>query len=93
MRIFIKKIFVYKQFAYIFAKQFETNKTMSKNKQKKPYQSYNPLIIKKLKEKYGLTTQFIQQSLRGDRKSETSEKICQDYKLIDKELNKTIKTL
>lgn len=66
---------------------------MSKNKQKKDYASYNPAIIKKLKEKYGLTTQFIGQSLRGDRTSETSTKICEDYKLMEKEINKTIENL
>lgn len=66
---------------------------MSKSNQKSKYNSYNPAIVKKLKEKYGLTTQFIHQSLRGDRKSETSEKICQDYNTIDKEINKTIKKL
>ncbi len=66
---------------------------MSKNKQKKEYTTYNPAIIKKLKEKYGLSTQFIGQSLRGDRTSETSVKICEDYKLMEKEINNAIKDL
>jgi hypothetical protein len=66
---------------------------MSKNKQKKDYASYNPAIIEKLKSKYGLTVQFIQQSLRGDRNSDTSTKICDDYKLMEKEINNAIKNL
>lgn len=66
---------------------------MSKNKQKKVYTTYNPTIIKKLKQKYGLTTQFIGQSLRGDRTSETSLKICEDYKLMEREINNAIKNL
>ena len=77
----------------IFVKQFETIKTMSKNRQKKEYASHNPAIIKKLKEKYGLTTQFINASLRGDRTSETSTKICEDYKLMEKEINKTLQKI
>lgn len=71
-------------------KQF---KTMSKNKQKKDYASYNPAIIQKLKEKYGVTTQFIGASLRGDRTSDTSTQICKDYKLMEKEINNAIKKL
>jgi len=66
---------------------------MDKNNKKKPYSSYNPAIIKKLKEKYGLTTQFIGQSLRGDRQSDTSIKICEDYKIMEIEINKTLENL
>lgn len=66
---------------------------MSKNKQKKDYNSYNPAIIKKLVEKYRFSTQFIGQSLRGERTSESSLKICEDYKLIEIEINKTIDKL
>lgn len=66
---------------------------MSKSKQKSPYKSYNPAIIKKLKEKYGLTTQFIGQSLRGERTSDTSIKICEDYKIMEAEIKKTLKDL
>lgn len=40
-----------------------------------------------------MTTQFIQASLRGDRTSDTSTKICEDYKLMEKEINKTIENL
>ena len=66
---------------------------MNKSKEKKPYTSYNPLIIKKLKQKYGLSVQFIGQSLRGERTSDTSVKICEDFKLMETELNKTINNL
>ena len=63
---------------------------MSKNNKKKPYNQYNPAIIKQLKKKYGLTTQFIGQSLRGERTSDTSLKICEDYKQMEREINKAI---
>ena len=66
---------------------------MDKNRQKKEYKSHNPAIIKKLKEKYGLTTQFINASLRGDRTSETSAKICEDYKVMEKEIKKALQKL
>lgn len=66
---------------------------MNKNKQKKEYASYNPAIIKKLKEKYGLSTQFIGASLRGDRTSDTSTEICKDYKIMESEINKSLENL
>lgn len=66
---------------------------MDKSKKKSIYQSYNPAIIKKLKEKYGMTTQFIGASLRGDRTSDTSTKICEDYKTMETEINKTLNKL
>lgn len=66
---------------------------MDKNKQKKDYASYNPAIIKKLKEKYGVTTQFIMASLRGDRTSDTSGKICEYYKLMESEITKSLEKL
>lgn len=66
---------------------------MCKNKQKRDYSSYNPVIIKKLKEKYGFSVQFIGQSLRGDRTSDMSLKICEDYKLMEKEINRVIASL
>lgn len=66
---------------------------MSKSIKKTTYKSYSPQIIKKLKEKYGLTTQFISASLRGDRNSETSIKICEDYKIMESEINKALKKL
>lgn len=66
---------------------------MDKNKQKKQLASYKPAITQKLREKYGVTIQFVNASLRGDRTSETSTKICKDYKIMEKEINKTIQNL
>ena len=66
---------------------------MNKSKQKKEYGKYNPVVIQKLKDKYGVTVQFIHQSLRGDRVSETSTRICEDYKIIETEIKKTLKDL
>lgn len=63
---------------------------MDKSNKKKPYNQYNPAIIKQLKQKYGLTHNFIGQSLRGDRTSATSLKICEDYKKMEREINKAI---
>ena len=83
---------MYKQ-VYIFAIKFETNWAMDKNNKKKTYNQYNPIIIKKLKQKYGLSTQFIGQSLRGDRTSDTSLKICEDYKIMLREINKVLTKL
>ncbi len=74
----------YTRFVYIFVIKFETNKTMDKNRNKKQYNKYISVVIIRLKEKYGFSTQFIQQSLRGDRVSESSEKIKEDYKLFSK---------
>ncbi len=48
------------------------------------------VVINRLKDKYGLSTQFIHQSLRGDRVSETSEKIVAEYKLLSAEVEKAL---
>ena len=66
---------------------------MDKSNKKAPYKIYNPAIIKKLVDKYGVTRQFIGASIRGDRTSETSTRICEDYKQMEIEINKTIKEL
>ena len=66
---------------------------MDKSKQKKKYSQHNALVIKRLKEKYGLSTQYIHRSLRGDSSSETSTKICEDYKLMAAELDKALKKI
>jgi hypothetical protein len=60
--------------------------TTDKNSKNKPYRQYNPVIIHRLKEKYGLTPQFIGESLRGKRVSETSKRICEDYAVMEKEI-------
>lgn len=66
---------------------------MDKCKKNKPYNIYNKDIIKRLREKYGTSPHFIYASLRGDRTSETSIKICEDYKKMETEINKTLKQL
>ncbi len=58
--------------------------------QKKKYNKYVSVVINRLKDKYGLSTQYIHQSLRGDRVSETSEKIVADYKLLVAEVEKAL---
>ncbi len=63
---------------------------MDKDNQKKKYNKYITVVINRLKDKYGLSTQFIHQSLRGDRVSETSEKIVAEYKLLSAEVQKAL---
>jgi hypothetical protein len=63
---------------------------MNKDNQKKNYNKYVSVVVNRLKDKYGLSTQFIHQSLRGDRVSETSEKIVADYKILVKEVEKAL---
>ncbi|CAN1502497.1 hypothetical protein MCEGE10_00543 [Flavobacteriaceae bacterium] len=64
---------------------------MNKDNQKKKYNKYVSVVINRLKDKYGLSTQYIHQSLRGDRVSETSEKIVADYKLLVAEVEKALR--
>ena len=66
---------------------------MDKSNKKTIYNKYNPAIIKKLKDKYGMTTQFINASIRGDRTSDSSLKIVEDYKKMTNEIQKTLKNL
>lgn len=66
---------------------------MSKGRKTKPYAVYNKAIIKRLREKHGFTPHFIYASLRGDRTSESSIKICEDYKQMETEMNKTLQKL
>ena len=63
---------------------------MDKDNQKMKYNKYITVVINRLKDKYGLSTQFIHQSLRGDRVSETSEKIVAEYKLLSAEVQKAL---
>jgi hypothetical protein len=63
---------------------------MHKDNQKKKYNKYISVVINRLKDKYGLSTQFIHQSLRGDRVSETSEKIVAEYKTLAAEVEKVL---
>ena len=63
------------------------------NKGTRKNNTYNIDIIRRLKEKYGLSGVFIYASLRGVRNSQTSIKICEDYKIMEKEINKTLQKI
>lgn len=66
---------------------------MDKTTKQKEYYTYNRDIIKRLREKHGFTPRFIYASLRGDRTSESAGKIVEDYKKMEKEINKTLQKL
>lgn len=66
---------------------------MDKNTKQKQYYTYNRDIVKRLRQKYGFTPNFIYASLRGDRVSESSIKIVEDYKIMQREINNILKTL
>lgn len=55
--------------------------------------NYNAKIVDRLKVKYGVSKRFVTMSLSGDRKSETSNTIKKDYKLMDKAITELLKTL
>lgn len=65
----------------------------SNQKLKKEYNIYNKDIIKKLRKKYGTSPHFIYASLRGDRNSDTSIRICEDYKKAEITINKALKEI
>lgn len=54
---------------------------------------FNPFVIDKLQEKYGVTKQFIRMSLNGDRVSTTSDRIKSDYRLFLSEIEKALTDL
>lgn len=66
---------------------------MDKNRKNKSYNIYNKDIIKRLVEKYETTPHFIYASLRGDRVSQTSIQICEDYKKMKKRINEVLQSL
>lgn len=66
---------------------------MDKDTQKKQNKIYNPEILARLKEKHGFTARFIYASLRGERNSESSIKIVEDYKKMESEIKKTLQKL
>jgi len=59
----------------------------------KDYRTYNSAIIRRLRKKYGISPRFIYASLRGNRKSETSSKICEDYKIAEEKIIKVLENL
>jgi hypothetical protein len=58
-----------------------TSKKPSAQKRK-----YNQLVVKRLIDKHGFSKMYIHQSLRGERNSESSEKIRKDYALMCKDV-------
>lgn len=70
---------------------------MSENKEKKPVtrqtRRYNVQVIEKLAVLHNCSIDFVRQSVRGDRNSETSETIRKDYKLLCEEVEVALNTL
>lgn len=61
---------------------------MSKSTQKN---KYNPHVVDRLREKYGVSKRFITMSLKGTRESEVSDSINIDYPVMDKAVTEAIK--
>ena len=66
---------------------------MSKDTKRKVYEPLNKEILERLKQKYGFTSRFICASIRGERTSESSTKILEDYKKMKSEINKILQKL
>ena len=60
---------------------------------RKKFEPLNPIILKRLKEKHGFSSRFIYMAIRGERTSESSVKIADDYKNMTLEINKVIEKL
>lgn len=60
---------------------------------RKKFEPLNPIILKRLKEKHGFSSRFIYMSIRGERTSESSSKIVDDYKNMTLEIKKVIEKL
>lgn len=52
---------------------------------------FNPIVLDKLQEKYGVTKHFIRMSLNGDRVSTTSDRIKADYRLFCSQIEEALK--
>jgi uncharacterized protein YlxP (DUF503 family) len=61
------------------------------NKCTKTYKVYN--IVSRLRKKYGVTAQYLYQSVRGERNSDTSLSISEDYKKTEREINKILQKI
>ena len=66
---------------------------MNKDIKRKVYEPINKEVLKRLKEKHGFTARFIYASIRGERTSESSTKILNDYKKMNLEINKTLQKI
>lgn len=58
-----------------------------------PQHRFPVIIVDRLREKYGVSGHFIRMSIKGDRQSETSEKIKKDYNRVMSVLKKSLKTI
>jgi len=52
----------------------------------KKQETWNPLVLEKVHQKFGFTKFYIRQCLRGDRNNETSDAIQKEYKRLCKEV-------
>jgi hypothetical protein len=78
----------------MFVSLKETKNTIFKDMLKntnKGKKIFNPLVIDKLHEKYGVTKHFIRMSLNGDRQSQTSDRIKADYKIFCNQIAEVLK--
>lgn len=62
-----------------------------KVKRQKERYRYNMYVLQALTEHHGLSTDFIRKSLRGDRTSEMSLKIKEEYNILQKEFDSVVK--
>lgn len=61
------------------------------DKPTKKNKNLNREVVNRLIEKYGVSRRFITMSIRGDRTSETSDKITKEYKRLCKKVVTTLK--
>ncbi|RLJ34194.1 MULTISPECIES: hypothetical protein [Chryseobacterium] len=66
---------------------------MDKDKKTKQYNGYNKDIIRRLKQKHGFTARFIYASLRGNRTSDSSTKIVDDYNKMKKAIQQVLNNI
>lgn len=57
----------------------------------KKQNSYNPVAIKALSDKYDLTKYYIRACIRGDRNSLTADTIRKEYKTLVKKIDNIVK--
>lgn len=53
--------------------------------------SYNALVVDRLKIKYGVSRRFVTMSLSGERVSEVSETIKKEYKTLTEKVERALK--
>jgi hypothetical protein len=62
------------------------------DKTTKKRKNYNTEILNVLASRYGYTIDFIRKSLRGDRVGEMPDVLKKEYKILESEANKAIKS-